>query len=144
MNAASEHTSPLVAIIDDEEDITTYLEMALTDAGYRVVAVNEAARALEILRREPPDLICLDLLMPQRTGASLLREIGHDKSLLHAPVLVLSGLNARDELKEILRLDDTDPLRIAYLEKPLETESFLQLVEQLLAGPDTLTGSGPS
>ena len=132
MNAPNNSRPPLVTIVDDEEDITTFLGLALEDAGYRVVTTNESATALQILRQDPPDLICLDLLMPHRTGASLYLAIRQDPQLAEIPVLILSGLNARDELQEILRQEGEPAPPAGYLEKPLEQELFLDTVQQLL------------
>jgi len=132
--------SPLVIIIDDEEDITTFLGMALEDSGYRVQTLNEATHAVELLRREKPDLLCLDLLMPEQTGASLYQEIRGDATLCKTPVLILSGLNAREELSALLHQDPTMEPPAGYLEKPLETETFLQLIQQLIGVGDTPDG----
>ncbi len=124
---------PLVAIVDDEEDITTFLGLALEDVGYEVVTINESAEALATLRMRPPDLICLDLLMPHRTGASLYVEITADSQLATIPVLILSGLNARELLNDILQGEDAEASPEGYLEKPIETEPFLAKVRELLA-----------
>jgi len=132
MDSRARDLPPLVAIVDDEEDITTFLGLALEDEGYRVVTINESADALQILRQAPPDLICLDLLMPHRTGASLYLEISRDRLLASSPVLILSGLNARDELNDLLRREaDAEP-PAGYLEKPLDRDIFLAKVQQLL------------
>jgi len=132
MNTPNDSQPPLVAIVDDEEDITTYLGLALEDAGYRVVTTNESATALQILQHDPPDLICLDLLMPHRTGASLYFAIRRDPRLAEIPVLILSGLNVRDELNDILQLEGGPAPPAGYLEKPLEQQLFLATVQQLL------------
>jgi DNA-binding response OmpR family regulator len=123
---------PLIAIVDDEEDITTYLGLALEDAGYEVVTINESASALKTLRQQPPDLICLDLLMPHRTGASLYLEIQQDQHLEKVPVLILSGLNAKDELNEILQRESNAAPPADYLEKPVAIDPFLAKVAELL------------
>ena len=132
MSEPRDEQTPLVVLIDDEEDITTFLGLALEDAGYRVKTINDAREALAILRNEPPDLICLDLLMPRQTGASLYREILQDPDLAGAPVLILSGLNAGDELDEILQTDPGEAVPAGYLEKPIAREAFLAAVESLL------------
>ena len=133
---ATNHTEanrpPLIAIVDDEEDITTFLSLALEDVGYEVVTINDSASALKVLREEPPDLICLDLLMPHRTGASLYLEIQQDEQLQRVPVLILSGLNAKDELNEILKRESEAAPPADYLEKPVAIEPYLAKVEELL------------
>ena len=81
-----------VAIVDDEEDITTYLRIALEDAGYRVVITNDASKAMAVLEDARPDLICLDLLMPERTGVSLYARLREHPGMKRVPILFLSGL----------------------------------------------------
>jgi DNA-binding response OmpR family regulator len=125
---------PLVFIIDDEEDITTFLGLALEDAGYRVMTTTEPTRALALLRRHRPDLICLDLLMPERMGTSLYLEIRRDVELADTPVLILSGLNAREELARILEREARVPPPAGYIEKPPVAEALLEKVRELLAG----------
>ena len=85
------------------------------------------------LRKRPPDLICLDLLMPYRTGASLYMEIAGDSQLATVPVLILSGLNASELLNDILQGEGAETSPDGYLEKPIETEPFLAKVRELLA-----------
>jgi DNA-binding response OmpR family regulator len=124
---------PLVALVDDEEDITTFLAIALEDAGYRVVATNESAVALALLRERRPDLICLDLLMPERMGASLYLQIRRAEELAAVPVLILSGLGTRDDLRELLARTGDVPPPTGYIEKPVDREDFLSAVERALA-----------
>jgi DNA-binding response OmpR family regulator len=135
MTADEASLAPLVALVDDEEDITTYLGLALEDAGYRVVTTNEAGEALVLLERSGPDLICLDLLMPDRTGVSLYAEICSHESLGRVPVLILSGLGEREELSRMLTRAGELPAPAGFIEKPVEIESFLATLRELLARP---------
>ena len=124
---------PRVALVDDEEDITTFLRLALEDAGCAVAVCNRADDALGVLREFRPDLVCLDLLMPGRTGASLYAEMAGDPELGGVPVLILSGLGARDDLPDILaRGGGEAPPPAGYLEKPIDAAGFLRLVRSLL------------
>jgi DNA-binding response OmpR family regulator len=137
---------PRVAVIDDEEDITTFLRLALEDAGFVVVASNHPEEAPGLLRAFQPDVICLDLLMPGLTGASLYVEIKADPELARVPVLILSGLNARDELTAILAREGGVPPPAGYIEKPVAAAGFVRIVRSLLAAPratpvDTARGS---
>ncbi len=134
MTPDSAATGPLVAVVDDEEDITTFLGLVLVDNGYRVLTLNKANVAMDALRRERPDLICLDLLMPHVTGASLYKEIRSDGALERTPVLILSGLAAQQDLNELLRRDGGAHPPEGYLEKPVKTDAFLELVAKLLPG----------
>lgn len=123
---------PTVAIVDDEEDITTYLQVALEDAGYCVVATTDAAGALALLGRSRPDLICLDLLMPEQTGLSLYASIVEHEQLSDVPIVILSGLTNREGLPEMLKQANGLPEPAAFIEKPVDIEQFLRTVRQLL------------
>jgi len=123
---------PTVAIVDDEEDITTYLRIALEDEGYRVVTTTDAAGALELLSLSRPDLICLDLLMPEQTGISLYASLVKHEQLAHVPIVILSGLTNREGLPAMLKQANELPEPAAFIEKPVDIEQFLRTVRQLL------------
>ena len=132
MKLDSSRGIPTVAIVDDEEDITTYLRVALEDAGYCVVATTDAGGALSLLSRTRPDLICLDLLMPEQTGVSLYAELVRHPELGQVPIVILSGLTNREGLAELLNQADGLPDPAGFVEKPVEIEQFLRLVQRLL------------
>jgi DNA-binding response OmpR family regulator len=131
----TEHSRPRVALVDDETDVLTFLRLALEDQGYEVLASDQPATAVDGLRAFRPDLICLDLLMPEQMGASLYVDIRRDPALGGTPVLILSGLNAREMLAEILRAGSVPP-PAGYIEKPVELPDFLAAVRGALAGCD--------
>jgi CheY-like chemotaxis protein len=125
----------LIAIVDDEEDITTYIGLALEDNGYRVVSTTDPAGAIEMLAECRPDLICLDLLMPERTGVSLYANLVQHQMLGSIPIVILSGLAARDEMPDILLQGGNLPEPAAFIEKPVDMDSFLKTIRTLLDRP---------
>lgn len=135
-----------ILVVDDEEDVRDYLKTALEDDGFEVETANDGLEALEAVRRNPPDLISLDLVMPRHSGAKFYRELQKDKALHKIPVLVVTG-HARDELGRA----DFDELTMSgpgvYLEKPVRPSSYVSAVRKLLymeiadsrePGPDQL------
>lgn len=123
---------PVVAIIDDEEDITRSLRLALEDHGYKTVTANEASEAMELLEKSSPSVILLDLLMPRMTGLSLYRRIASHPGLTGTPIAILSGLGARGDLPGIFaREEGTLPLPAAFIEKPVNIEQILLTIEEL-------------
>jgi len=126
-------SSFVVAIIDDEEDITTYLRIALEDEGYRVISTTDASAAMEMLAVQKPDLICLDLLMPGQTGVSLYAGLVDHPTLNGVPIIILSGLTNREGLPAILAGAGDLPAPAAFIEKPVEADQFLDTVRQLLS-----------
>ena len=80
------------AIIDDEEDVRLYLATALEDSGFEVQCAHDVDSGLEMLKIFQPDIVCLDLLMPGRSGLTLYREIKERAELAECAVLIVSGL----------------------------------------------------
>jgi CheY-like chemotaxis protein len=127
-----EYEPPVVAIVDDEEDITTYLRIALEDEGYSVVTTTDAGGAMELLCGTRPSLICLDLLMPGQTGLSLYANLVKHPVLRGVPVVMLSGLTNRDGLPAILLQAGNLPQPASFIEKPVDIEQFINVVKRLL------------
>ncbi len=131
-----------VLVVDDEPDVRSYLRSALEDAGFFVRTAADGLEAIEIVRREPPDLISLDLVMPRHSGAKFYRELQKDKTLSKIPVLIVTG-HARDDLGRT----DFEELTMSgpgvYLEKPVRPESYVSAVRRLL-GMETAEAAGAS
>ena len=124
-------TKKTVLVVDDEQDVRDYLQTALEDAGFQVETACDGLEALEAVRRNRPDLISLDLVMPRHSGAKFYRELHKDKTLQHIPVLIVTG-HARDEMGRA----DFDEMTMSgpgvYLEKPVRPKSYVSAVRKLL------------
>ncbi|MGA2324940.1 MAG: response regulator [Bryobacteraceae bacterium] len=120
-----------VLVVDDEADVRDYLRIALEDAGFLVDTAADGLQALEAVRRSPPDLISLDLVMPRHSGARFYRELQKDKRLSKIPVLIVTG-HARDEMGKA----DFDEMTMSgpgvYLEKPVRPATYVAAVRRLL------------
>ncbi len=116
--------SKRILIVDDEEDVRVFLNAVLRDAGYETVTATDGVEALEAVKLEPPDLITLDLQMPNQTGTDFYRKLSRDKGLNTIPIIVVSGLAGR-------HLALRQPF--AVFEKPIDPEEFLETVKQALA-----------
>ena len=81
-----------ILVVDDEKDIVEFLTQLLEDNGYRVRSANDGIEAMEEISKEKPDLILLDLQMPEETGTGLYRKLQHKKECKDIPVIVISGL----------------------------------------------------
>lgn len=120
-----------VLVVDDEPDVRSYLRSALEDAGFLVGTARDGLEAWDMIRRDPPDLISLDLIMPKHSGAKLYRELQKDRTLSKIPVLLVTG-HARDELGR----NDFEEMTMSgpgvYLEKPVRPASYVSAVRKLL------------
>jgi CheY-like chemotaxis protein len=120
-----------ILVVDDEPDVRTYLQTALEDAGFLVETAADGLEALENIRREPPDLISLDLVMPRHSGSRLYHELQKDKKLSKIPVLIVTG-HARDEMGKADFEEMTMSGPGVYLEKPVRPASYVSAVRRLL------------
>jgi len=111
-----------ILVVDDEPDVRNYLKMILEDGGFRVITAGDGEAALEIIRRDKPDFISLDLVMPRKSGHKLLSELRRDEQLARIPVLIVTA-HAKDDLGK-KDLDDMLENKMisgpgTYLEKPV-------------------------
>lgn len=118
-------------VVDDEEDVVTFLKALLEDNGYEVVSAPNSGQALEILKRVKPDLICLDILMPGSSGISLHKLLKEKEETKNIPTLIVSGLNIKSEIargeEEFGKIS-----RDEYIEKPIEAQEFLSKIKRLV------------
>jgi CheY-like chemotaxis protein len=126
---------PKVLVVDDEGDIVEYLSTVLEDEGFSAAGLTVADGALDWIRRERPDLVLLDVMMPGRTGLSLFRAMREDEEVRGIPVVIISGC-AREE-----EFEASDPLELragalrppeGYLEKPISVPRLLSTMRALL------------
>lgn len=133
-------TKRKVLIIDDEADVTRYLGMLLSDRGWSVSTANSSEEGLAIAHENPPDVVLLDLMMPDRGGLSTLVALRKNSRLRSARVVIVTGID--QEVHNIYgkgeRYDAT--LRRlkryradAYLEKPIDPEELLSTLEAVTA-----------
>ena len=113
-----------ILVVDDEADIRTFITAILKKNGYETLTAEDGAQALKTARQEKPDLICLDLQMPNKTGTDFYRNLSKDKVLGNIPVIVVSGLAGRN-------LAVRKP--VAVFDKPIDPEEFIAAVEKALA-----------
>jgi CheY-like chemotaxis protein len=126
-----------IAIIDDEPDIVFYLASALQDSGFEVCSATNANEGLKLIRSQRPDLVCLDILMPEETGCSLYRKIKEDRTLNDVRVLIISGLNMEQEMGRLgpgaRGGSGATPEPDGYIEKPIDLPSFMDMIQELTA-----------
>ena len=122
-----------ILCIEDDPDMIDYLVLVLGKAGYEVVGADGGAQGLEAMRREQPDLVLLDLMMPEMDGAEVLLRKGRDEAIRDIPVIALTALNTPfDQIMWLARTDLQDfvvksklPRRelVARIERVLKTHS---------------------
>ncbi len=119
-------TTPHILVVDDEPDIRRLLQEILEDEGYSVSSAEDAASARQARRVKRPDLILLDIWMPDVDGITLLKEWTAEEPLTQ-PVIIMSGHGNVETAVEATRLGAYD-----YIEKPLSLAKLLLTIEHAL------------
>ena len=118
-----------ILVVDDELGIRALLSEILADEGHTVELAENAAQARACRERRRPDLVLLDIWMPDVDGITLLKEWGATL-LLDMPVIMMSGHGTIDTAVEATKFG-----AMAFLEKPITLQKLLRAVEQGLAKP---------
>lgn len=116
-----------ILVVDDEPDIRALVSEVLEDEGYKVAVAEDGNSAKNSLRHRLPDLILLDIWMPDIDGISLLREWSESDAGLPCPVVMMSGHGTVETAVEATRLGAYD-----FLEKPITLAKLLLTVERAL------------
>lgn len=121
-----------ILVVDDEPDVRNYLSSALENYGFNVRTASDGFEALEEVKKDIPDLISLDLVMPKHSGVKFFHDLQKNKAWSKIPVLVVTG-HARDDLGKV----DFDTMMMqgpgVYLEKPVKPDNYIETVCKLLA-----------
>ena len=123
-----------ILIVDDEPDVLTYLKTFLEDQGFRVSCAQDVPCALEKMAEEQPDLICLDIMMPVKSGISLYEHLRREESLQDIPVIIISGMSIElmaDFLQE-RESTGTSLKRYRFLNKPVDLNQFIEVLHEVL------------
>ncbi|RZL39468.1 MAG: response regulator [Rubrivivax sp.] len=115
-----------ILVVDDELGIRALLSEILSDEGHTIELAENAAQARAARERKRPDLVLLDIWMPDVDGVTLLKEWG-GAGLLTMPVIMMSGHGTIDTAVEATKFG-----AIAFLEKPITLQKLLRAVEQAL------------
>jgi CheY-like chemotaxis protein len=125
-----------VLVVDDETSIVTYLETLLQDHGYETVTATNGEEALQKACSEKPDLITLDISMPEKSGIRFYREIKENPGLSGIPVVVVTGVTGYggkpEDFKRFISTRDRIPPPEGFIAKPIEQPEFLEAVRNLI------------
>jgi DNA-binding response OmpR family regulator len=117
----------LVLVADDEDDILRLVTTVIERSGYEVVSVRDGAQALAAVRARRPDLVVLDISMPEVDGLEVLRRLRADAETSELPVLLLS---AQAQEADVRRGFVTGAS--AYVKKPFSPRELAERVDELL------------
>lgn len=123
-----------VLVIEDELDMRIFLKIVLETNGYTPIIANNGRDGIEKARSQAPDLILLDVMMPQQGGARTYRDLRTDPSLKDIPVIMLSAV-ARATFLHYLKMLDAGRTETviepeAYVEKPPDPQYLLKCIRE--------------
>ncbi len=116
-----------IVIVDDEPNIVMALEYTFKKNNFEVFIARDGKEALEILEKQLPDLIILDVMMPMVDGYATLEEIKNDTRLAHCKVIFLSAKNKEKDIEKGIGLGAN-----LYVTKPFSTKRLVEQVHELL------------
>jgi len=108
-----------ILIIDDDPIVVKYLKAVFSDNGYATCHASSSMEGLEVVRKEKPDLITLDLEMPGEWGPRFYRKLRKDKAARDIPIIVISGIDGDHAIKDAL----------AFIPKPFDPEKLIGVVK---------------
>jgi two-component system, NtrC family, sensor kinase len=127
-----------ILVVDDDPDITKQLSFKFSKEGYNVVVAVDAYTGIQSARKEKPDLIILDIMLPAGGGLQVLKNIRSMPNISRTPVVILTG-TSDNEMRKKIEQEGVE----AYLLKPYDYNVLSQTVKQLLGKGESDTGDTP-
>ena len=138
--------SKKILIVDDEPDVIIFLSAVLEESGYETIGAKDGVEGLELLRKESPDLVVLDVMLPRKSGMTMFQELRQDEKTSRIPVVIVTGVS------EVMGVDFKDftfrpaddktaiqapgpgkePIPDAYIEKPIDPEELVKVIKDAL------------
>ena len=133
---ASDQEKGLILVVEDEPDEVSYLTTLLEDNGYDTASASDGIQAMERIKEKKPDLITLDMSMPEKSGVKLYRELKDTPELSDIPVLVITGVTgfgrSSEDFNKFISSRKQVPPPDGFLAKPIDKDELIQCVAKLL------------
>jgi CheY-like chemotaxis protein len=119
-----------VLVVDDDPDARAFLTAVLADHGFTTAEAKDGVEALSAIARSAPDLVALDISMPEKSGVAVYRKLREDEGLKHIPVIIITGMS--DDFRSFISTRRHIPPPDEYISKPVDHEQFVGVVKKLL------------
>ena len=116
-----------ILVIDDEPQITEIIETFLSNSGYKVHVSNVAADGLKLAKNIKPDVILLDIMMPDFDGYSICNDLKNDADTAKIPVVFLTGKDRNDDMGRSFKAGGD-----MFIKKPFSCERLLEIINIIL------------
>jgi len=118
-----------ILVVDDEPDVRTFLSTLFEDSGYATVMAQDGIEALSRVKEKAPDLVTLDITMPNKSGVKFYREMKESAEWKKVPIVIVTGVSG--EFKTFISTRKQVPPPEGYLSKPIDKTEILKLVKKL-------------
>lgn len=119
-----------ILLIDDDNDIISFLSLLLEDNGFDVISAKDGDIGFEKAINEKPDLICLDITMPNVSGVKCYRNLSESNETKEIPVVIVTGVSK--DFKSFIETRKQVPPPVAYFEKPIDKQEFIAKIKEIL------------
>lgn len=123
-----------ILIVEDEDDIITYLKAIFEDNGYDTLIASDGIEGINIAKSIKPDLITLDLAMPNQSGVRTYRQCREDGDLKDIPVVVITAVG--DDMERYFQKTPGFQRPDGFMNKPIEKERLVDLVDDIIFGSE--------
>lgn len=119
--------TPVILIVDDNRENLELLEAYLEDIDCKTIAAYDGPEALEIIKKDKPDLILLDIMMPKMSGFEVCRRVKNDPATTHIPIIMVTALNDFGDMQRAVDCGTDD-----FVSKPVNKLEMLTRVKTML------------
>jgi DNA-binding response OmpR family regulator len=116
-----------VLVVDDEEDMQKLVKIRLEQEGFVVITASDGEKGIKAAELEMPDLIIMDIMMPNMDGYSCLKEVRKIQKIKDTPVLMLSG-KEEEKIRDLFAFQKIS----GYMEKPFELDNLVAKIKEIL------------
>lgn len=141
----TEFKGKIALVVDDEPDARDFMSQILEDNGFKTYSAGNGKEAFEKVKEQKPDVIFLDLMMPEQSGMSFFHNIKKNENYKDIPVIIVSGASEETgvDMKEIIYDEGViqmkkealgiDAKPAAYVEKPVDPRALIATVRKILS-----------
>lgn len=120
----------LVLVVDDDPDARDFLITVLEDNGYATVSAKDGSEAIAVMEQQKPDLVTLDITMPEKSGVAVYRKLREDEQLQDIPVIIVTGIS--DDFEKFISSRRQIPPPDGFIHKPIDPPHLMKMVSDLI------------
>jgi len=123
----------LIMVVDDDPDLVESVAMKLESKNYRVVKAYDGVEAMGKIKNEKPDLVILDVMMPNKNGYELCDDLKNDPQYKDIVVILLTAVASAVNSTKFTHQDGKNTLADDYIPKPIDLDNLMEIVEDNLS-----------